>query len=296
MHPLEWSIGRDPEMFPEPDTFNPLRWLEPKYPTYQEPLSKYPTITHYSQFGYGRRVCQGMGVAEADLFVGIGSMAWMFKMSGEGVEEQKPALKSPKEQAIDEASWMKRGVKSGLQTPPSESEIDDHLSEKFPMSRKGTLMGRPSKKKIPEVAAAVKSTGGGIKRNKTISHRLRIPGEALPGQFPAFFAERTGPDTPPGSPTRIFAQAGTEDMPSVNDAVTKAEPKKEDPTLEYSSLLIAKPLPFKFNMQIRDGKKAEYVAREWMNLKMDGELADSRCYWEGGNAGNNMFGWGEVHK
>lgn len=69
MHPLEWSISRDPRVFPDPDEWNPMRWLEDVYPTYQEPLSKHPTITGYSQFGYGRRTCQGMGVTEADLFV-----------------------------------------------------------------------------------------------------------------------------------------------------------------------------------------------------------------------------------
>jgi hypothetical protein len=29
---------------------------------------------------------------------------------------------------------------------------------------------------------------------------------------------------------------------------------------------------------------------------MDGEFEDSKCYWEGGNAGNKQYGWGEVHK
>lgn len=296
MHPLEWSVGRDPEMFPDPDTFNPMRWLDPKFPTYQEPLSKYPTITSYSQFGYGRRVCQGMGVAEADLFVGIGAMAWMFTMSAEGnVDVVKsadpvavPSANVPTVEIID----MGCDIQSGLQTPPSESDIEAMLvTEKFPMSRKMTLLGKP---KSPRTTLQVSSTG--LKRAKTVSHKLRVPGQALPGQFPAFFEEHTGPDTPPSSPKRIFAQAGTEDMPSVNDAITKGEPDKADPTLEYSSLLIAKPLPFKFNLQIRDRKKAEFVAREWLNMMMDGELADSRCYWEGGNAGNAAYGWGEVHK
>lgn len=305
MHPLEWSIGRDPEQFPEPNAFNPLRWLEPKYPTYQEPLSKYPTITQYSQFGYGRRVCTGQGVAEADLFVGIGSMAWMFKMSGEE-EEARENPSSPKKQTpastneppTVNAKDTSTSTPSGLQTPPSESEIEAHLFEKFPMSRKNTLLGKPNnkKKQTPPPSTATPPPDCSIKRNKTITHKLRIPGQTLPGQFPAFFAPHTGPDTPPSSPKRIFAQAGTGDMPSVNDAITSEQPSKQDPTLEYSSLLIAKPLPFRFNLQIRDRKKAEFVAREWMNLKMEGELKDSRCYWEGGNAGNQAFGWGEVHK
>lgn len=93
MHPLEWSISREPEVFYEPDVWNPMRWLEDKYPTYQEPLSKFPTITGYSQFGYGRRTCQGMGVTEADLFVGLGNMAWMFAMHAEteDVEDEAEA-------------------------------------------------------------------------------------------------------------------------------------------------------------------------------------------------------------
>jgi len=291
MHPLEWSIGRDPEVFPEPDTFNPRRWLESKYPTYQEPLSKYPTITNYSQFGYGRRVCTGQGVAEADLFVGIGSMAWMFKMSADGAEE----IVTNEVNQETAAGTGKEGHRD-VHTPPPEAEIEAHLSEKFPIARKGTLLGKPANKLDSKKATSPSElSSGGIKRAKTVTHRLRAPGYTLPGQFPAFFAEHVGLDTPPSSPTRIFAQAGTEDMPSVNDAI-KTETDKADPTLEYSSLLIAKPLPFKFNMQIRDRQKAEYIAREWMNLKMEGELANSRCYWEGGNKGNATYGWGEVHK
>lgn len=287
MHALEWSIGRDPEMFPEPDTFNPMRWLDCSFPTYQEPLTKYPSITGYSQFGYGRRLCTGMGVVEADLFVGIGAMAWMFRMSAEGVtEDVKPtaAVPSPSEELTD---MNEHATPSGMQTPPSESEIEALLArEKSPMARKQTLLG---KKNMPPVIKVDTETIG---RAKTVSHRLRIPGEALPGQFPAFFEERTDSD----SPKRIFATAGTDDMPSVNHAVTKTEPGKADPTLEYSSLLIAKPLPFKFSLQIRDRKKADHVARQWLNLMMDGELSDSKCYWEGGNAGNAMYGWGQVDK
>ena len=298
MHPLEWSIGRDPEQFPAPDSFNPKRWLESEYPTYQEPLSKYPTITNYSQFGYGRRVCTGMGVAEADLFVGIGSMAWMFSMSADGpeVRAQEPTPVPAPIVATEELEKMDldAGRPSAPPSPPPESEIEAHLREKFPMSRKDTLLGKGTKQPSDTSAQdTLKVASGGIKRARTVTHRLRAAGFRLPGQFPAFFEDHAGPHTPPASPKRIFAQAGTEDMPSVNDAV---EAEKADPTLEYSSLLIAKPLPFKFNMQIRDRKKAEFVAREWMNLKMEGELVDSRCYWQGGNSGNAEHGWGVVHK
>ena len=97
IHPLEWSISRDPEVFTDPDAWNPLRWLESKFPTYQEPLSKFPTITSYSQFGYGRRICQGMGVTEADLFVGIGSVAWLFSIHANVDDTNDAVATEPKD-------------------------------------------------------------------------------------------------------------------------------------------------------------------------------------------------------
>ena len=81
MHPFEWGMSRNANKYPMPDVFNPDRWVDPNFPTYQEPLSKYPTICQYSQFGYGRRTCQGQEVTEADLFCGVGAMAWGFNIS-----------------------------------------------------------------------------------------------------------------------------------------------------------------------------------------------------------------------
>jgi len=78
IHPLEWAIARDPNLFPDPEAFNPLRWVDPAYPTYQEPLTKFPTIINSTQFGYGRRTCQGQAVTDEDLLIGIGSIAWLF--------------------------------------------------------------------------------------------------------------------------------------------------------------------------------------------------------------------------
>lgn len=80
MHPLEWGMSRNPERYPCPNTYNPDRWMDPTFPTYQEPLTRFPTICYYSQFGYGRRTCQGQEVTEADLFCGLGALAWGFNI------------------------------------------------------------------------------------------------------------------------------------------------------------------------------------------------------------------------
>ncbi|KAI1321102.1 cytochrome P450 [Xylariaceae sp. FL0255] len=76
IHALEWGITRNEELYPDADAFNPGRWLDPCYPTYKEPLTTFPNLAGFSQFGFGRRTCQGIPIVEQDLFLAMGGMAW----------------------------------------------------------------------------------------------------------------------------------------------------------------------------------------------------------------------------
>ncbi|KAH8889171.1 cytochrome P450 [Thozetella sp. PMI_491] len=76
VHPVQWAIHRDPELYPDPEVYNPYRWLQPEFPTYREPLTKYPSIYGFSAFGHGRRICQGMQLAERGLIMQIALFAW----------------------------------------------------------------------------------------------------------------------------------------------------------------------------------------------------------------------------
>lgn len=76
IHPVQWSIHRQPSLYPDPDAFRPERWLEPSYPTYKEPLSTYPNLQNFSAFGFGRRICPGMHVAERSLYILVARIAW----------------------------------------------------------------------------------------------------------------------------------------------------------------------------------------------------------------------------
>ncbi|KAI0379560.1 cytochrome P450 [Hypomontagnella monticulosa] len=80
IHALEWAITRDESVYPDADSFNPARWLEPSYPTYKEPLTVHPNLAGFSQFGFGRRTCQGVPIVEQDLFLTMGGMAWAFNL------------------------------------------------------------------------------------------------------------------------------------------------------------------------------------------------------------------------
>ena len=52
-----WSIGRDPELFPDPERFDPQRWVK-EDGQLRDDLKPYT-------FGFGRRVCPGQYLATA---------------------------------------------------------------------------------------------------------------------------------------------------------------------------------------------------------------------------------------
>ena len=81
--PNQWAIFRDEKMYPEADSFRPERWLEPKWPMYQEPLTVYPNLKRFAAFGHGRRICPGLEVTEKALLLQVASLFWACRVKGE---------------------------------------------------------------------------------------------------------------------------------------------------------------------------------------------------------------------
>ncbi|KAK5657896.1 hypothetical protein OQA88_2445 [Cercophora sp. LCS_1] len=78
--PLDWAFLRNPNKYPDPDNFRPERWLEPGWPTFQLPLTQYPTIKGMTSFGWGQRQCLGMSLTQDELIVACGALAWCFNL------------------------------------------------------------------------------------------------------------------------------------------------------------------------------------------------------------------------
>lgn len=80
-HANQWAIHREPELYPDPENFRPERWLSPAFPTFQEPLTKFPNLQNFSSFGFGRRICPGQNIAERSLNILTARIAWALKLS-----------------------------------------------------------------------------------------------------------------------------------------------------------------------------------------------------------------------
>ncbi|CAK4030608.1 cytochrome P450 [Lecanosticta acicola] len=64
--------------------------------------------------------------------------------------------------------------------------------------------------------------------------------------------------------------------------------------MNFSTLLIAKPLPFRFQLRVRDQARAMKVTQQWIEHQIEGEFQDSKMYWNGTNGGDKDSGWGQV--
>ncbi|KAJ7482244.1 cytochrome P450 [Mycena galericulata] len=83
-----WAIHRDPEIFPDFDEFRPERFLEQ------------PNLYHTS-YGFGRRICVGMAIANQTLFIDIACMLSALEISAP-VDSQGRKILPSRTACVDE--------------------------------------------------------------------------------------------------------------------------------------------------------------------------------------------------
>ena len=82
-----WGLHHDPDLVPDPDTFNPSRFatrtlLAPEYAS----SADYENRDHYG-YGSGRRICPGIHLAERNLWLAMAKLLWAFSIKAkEGAE------------------------------------------------------------------------------------------------------------------------------------------------------------------------------------------------------------------
>ena len=78
--PLDYAFLRNSTKYPDPENFRPERWLETGWPTFQEPLTKFPTIKGMTSFGFGQRQCLGQTLTQDELVVACGGLMWGYNL------------------------------------------------------------------------------------------------------------------------------------------------------------------------------------------------------------------------
>ncbi|OAX38481.1 cytochrome P450 [Rhizopogon vinicolor AM-OR11-026] len=102
-----WAIANDPDVFPEPQKFNPQRWIN-ESGQLRDDLRFFP-------YGFGRRVCLGQHVANRSIFISTALILWAFRLA------ENPAAK------IDTFGFTDSG---NIHAPPFEICFEKRVDEK----------------------------------------------------------------------------------------------------------------------------------------------------------------------
>ncbi|KAG2071611.1 cytochrome P450 [Suillus decipiens] len=70
-----WTLSRDPIAFPDPEIFNPQRWLD------SEGRIKEKMNLKFITYGFGRRVCPGLHLADNSLYITLALLLWSFRIA-----------------------------------------------------------------------------------------------------------------------------------------------------------------------------------------------------------------------
>ncbi|KAK9421440.1 putative Cytochrome P450 [Seiridium unicorne] len=73
-----WNVANDPKRHPNPRKFDPTRWANDHQTSAEAASNSDPTKRDHFVFGAGRRLCQGMHIADRSLFLAISRLLWAF--------------------------------------------------------------------------------------------------------------------------------------------------------------------------------------------------------------------------
>jgi cytochrome P450 len=109
-----WAIHHDPNEYPNPDIFDPSRFLKNSFgvaDVSKESASRRKTYA----FGAARRVCAGSDMAEKSLLLSIAKLLWAFDIS-------------PTEKGVMDTS-VETAFKDAILTGPKKVGIDFNLRD-----------------------------------------------------------------------------------------------------------------------------------------------------------------------
>ncbi|KAI0415240.1 cytochrome P450 [Xylaria grammica] len=98
-----WAIHNDASRYPEPRRFDPSRWAHDSQTSAESANNQDPSKRDQFAFGAGRRICQGIHIADRALFLGISRLLWAFDF-------QRPVDPSTGEEIVPDMEDLDEGL------------------------------------------------------------------------------------------------------------------------------------------------------------------------------------------
>ncbi|KAI0152833.1 cytochrome P450 [Xylariaceae sp. FL1272] len=90
-----WAIHMDPKRHPNPSAFDPMRYIDDNTTSLESSQQRDVTKRDNFLFGVGRRICQGMHIADRSMFLAISRLLWSFRMETSLDKDGKPIVPDP---------------------------------------------------------------------------------------------------------------------------------------------------------------------------------------------------------
>jgi cytochrome P450 len=117
-----WAIHNDPTRHPDPRRFDPDRYKGDTQTAAEAANNADPSKRDQFVFGAGRRLCQGMHIAERSLFLGISRLLWAFDF--ELAVDGKGDVVSPDANDLTEGLLIQPKPFAARLVPRSQEKVD----------------------------------------------------------------------------------------------------------------------------------------------------------------------------
>ncbi|KAF6784298.1 cytochrome p450 [Colletotrichum sojae] len=117
-----WGINMDEDRFKNPRAFDPSRYEGDNQNSTEAAMNADPSKRDHYVFGAGRRLCQGMHVADRSLFLSISRLLWAFNL-GRAVDDQGNEIVPDAEDLTDGFLVQPRPFLANI-TPRSETHAE----------------------------------------------------------------------------------------------------------------------------------------------------------------------------
>ncbi|KAI2606391.1 cytochrome P450 [Hypoxylon fragiforme] len=119
-----WAISNDPKRHPNPRRFDPTRWAHDLQTSLEAATNADASKRDHFLFGAGRRLCQGMHIAERSLFLAMSRLLWAFDFERAIDEKTEKEIVPDMEDLVESGLFVQPNPFKAVITPRSPQRAE----------------------------------------------------------------------------------------------------------------------------------------------------------------------------